>query len=266
MTVAAPPALSLDAVTVTRDGRAIVDDVSIEVLPHERWVVLGPNGSGKTTLLRLMALYEHPSSGTVDVLGERLGRTDVRVLRRSVGFASAALAAQLRPGLEALDVVRTARYAALEPWWHRYTEEDDERARECLRQLGVEQYADRQLGTLSSGEQQRVLLARALMNDPAVVLLDEPSARLDLGGREDLVATLGALAADRAAPALVLVTHHVDEIPTGMTHAMCLRDGASIAAGPIDSVLTDQTLSTCFGLTLHLERRADGRFSAWAVR
>jgi iron complex transport system ATP-binding protein len=259
-----PPALSLTDVTVIRDGRAIVDDISVTVDHDQRWVVLGANGSGKTTLLRLMAFQEHPSRGTVEVLGERLGRTDVRVLRRRIGFASAALAAQLRPGLDALDVVRTARYAALEPWWHTYTDADDDRAHQCLAQLGVDQYAHRPLGTLSSGEQQRVLLARAIMNDPAVVLLDEPSARLDLGGREDLVHTLGEWATDPDSPALVLVTHHADEIPPGITHAMLLRDGRALAAGPVDDVLVADLLSECFGLPLHLERRANGRFSAWA--
>ena len=257
-------ALTLTDVTVIRDERAIIDDVSITVEQDQRWVVLGANGSGKTTLLRLMAFQEHPSRGTVEVLGERLGRTDVRVLRRRIGFASAALAAQLRPGLEALDVVRTARYAALEPWWHTYTEADDERALECLDQMGVERFARRTLGSLSSGEQQRVLLARALMNDPAVVLLDEPSARLDLAGREDLVGTLAALAGDPDAPALVVVTHHVDEIPPGTTHALCLRDGSALAAGEVDDVMNAETLTDCFGLPLHLERRSSGRFSAWA--
>ena len=259
------PTLVLDDVSVVRDGRAIVDGISITVLADQRWVILGSNGSGKTTLVRLMALQEHPSRGTVDVLGERLGQTDIRVLRRRIGFASAALAAQLRPALTAHDVVRTARYAALEPWWHTYTEMDDDRAHACLRQLHVDHFAHRQLGSLSSGEQQRVLLARTLMNDPAVILLDEPSARLDLGGREELVATLRAIATDPTAPALVLVTHHVDEIPTGMTHALCLRDGAALSAGPIDEVVTADTLSECFGLRLHLDRRANGRFSAWAV-
>jgi iron complex transport system ATP-binding protein len=259
-----PPALSLADVTVIRDERAIVDHISVTIDHDERWVVLGANGSGKTTLLRLMAFQEHPSRGTVEVRGERLGKTDVRALRRRIGFASAALAAQLRPGLSALDVVRTARYAALEPWWHTYTADDDARAHECLTQLGVDRFARRPLGTLSSGEQQRVLLARAIMNDPAVVLLDEPSARLDLGGREDLVHTLGDLATDPASPALVLVTHHVDEIPPGITHAMCLREGRALAAGPIDEVLDAAVLSDCFGLPLHLERRTSGRFSAWA--
>lgn len=258
------PALELRDIHVRRDSTIIIGSISARVERDERWVILGANGSGKTTLVRIMALYDHPTSGTVEVLGERLGHTDIRVLRRRVGYAAAALAAQLRPELSALDVVRTARYAALEPWWHRYTDADDERARLCLDRMHVAHHEQRSFGTLSSGEQQRVLLARTLMNDPAVVLLDEPAARLDLGGREELVATLGGFARDPHAPPVVLVTHHVDEIPPGMTHAMLLRDGGVLAAGPLDDVLSAPALSECFGLALELERRPSGRFSAWA--
>lgn len=266
MTDGTPAAIELHDISVRRGGHNIIGSISVKVESADRWVVLGANGSGKTTLLRTMAMYDHPTAGTVEIFGERLGRTDVRTLRRRVGYASAALADQLRPGLSALDVVKTARYAALEPWWHRYTDEDAARAAVCLAELGVERFAARTFGSLSSGEQQRVLLARTLMNDPAVVLLDEPAARLDLGGREQLVITLDELAADPAAPAMVMVTHHVDEIPPSMTHAMLLRDGEAIAAGHVDDVLTAESLSECFGLPLGAERRADGRFSAWARR
>lgn len=251
---------------LVRDGRAILDSVDLVVGRGERWLVLGANGSGKTTLLRIAALYLHPTSGTVDVLGERLGRTDVRALRSRIGYASAALTAQFRPELAALDVVVTARHAALEPWWHRYTDRDRQRARDCLDRLGVAAFADRPFGSLSSGEQQRVVLARTLMNDPAVVLLDEPSARLDLGGREQLVHALDDVAADHDAPPYVLVTHHVDEVPPATTHALLLRDGRSVAAGPIGTTLTADALSQCFGLDLALERRPDGRWSAWSTR
>ncbi len=261
-----PAAIELRDVHVQRGAHSIIGRISLRVEPEDRWVVLGANGSGKTTLLRTMAMYDHPTRGSVEVLGERLGRTDVRTLRRRVGYASAALADQLRPGISALDVVKTARYAALEPWWHRYTAEDEGRAAACLAELGVERFATRPFGSLSSGEQQRVLLARTLMNEPAVVLLDEPAARLDLGGREQLVMTLDELAADPRAPAMVMVTHHVDEIPPSMTHAMLLRDGDVVGSGPLDSVLTAASLTACFGLPLAVERRADGRFSAWALR
>lgn len=258
--------LHLDHIVMRRGSTLILDDVSFAVRRGERWLVLGANGSGKTSLLRIAALYEHPTSGTVDVLGERLGRTDVRVLRRRVGYASAALADQLRPTLRALDVVRTARYAALEPWWHRYTPDDDERAQHCLDRMGVGRFADRQIETLSSGERQRVLLARTLMNDPAVVLLDEPSARLDLGGCEQLVEALDELAADPQSPPSVVVTHHVDDIPPSTTHALLMRGGRILRAGPIEDVLDGDGLSETFGLALELERRSNGRFSAWARR
>lgn len=258
-------ALHLCDIRFVRDSCVILDDVSFDVTSSQRWLLLGPNGCGKTTLLRIAALYEHPTSGTVEVLGERLGSTDVRLLRRRIGFVSAALADQLRPGLRALDVVRTARYAALEPWWHRYTAEDDERAVDCLGRMGVARLAEHPLATLSSGERTRVLLARSLMNDPAVVLLDEPAAGLDLAGREQLVDALDHLAADPAAPPFVVVTHHVEDVPTNLTHALLLREGATLAKGTLEDVLTESNLTACFGIDLRLERRGDGRFSAWAA-
>lgn len=258
------PALRIEDVRLVRSDTVILDDVSLVVGAGQRWLVLGANGSGKTSLLRIAALYEHPTSGLVEVLGERLGRTDVRELRRRVGYASAALADQLRPELRALDVVRTARYAALEPWWHRYSDADDRHALDCLERMGVGHFAERPLQSLSSGERQRVLLARTLMNDPAIVLLDEPSARLDLGGREQLVSALEHLAAEPEAPPLVLVTHHVDDIPPSTSHALLLRDGRVLAAGPLDDTLTSDSLSECFGLPLSLERRPSGRYSAWS--
>ncbi len=257
------PALLLDDIRFVRSDTVILDGITLTVEQGQRWLVLGANGSGKTSLLRIAALYEHPTSGVVEVLGERLGRTDVRELRRRVGYASAALADQLRPDLRALDVVRTARYAALEPWWHRYSDADDRHALDCLDRMGVARLAERTLATLSSGERQRVLLARTLMNDPAIVLLDEPSARLDLGGREQLVEALEHLASQPDAPPLVLVTHHVDDIPPSMSHVLLLRDGRPLAVGPLAGTLTAEAQSECFGLTLSLERRANGRYSAW---
>jgi iron complex transport system ATP-binding protein len=258
--------LELERIIFQRGDRRILDDVSLAVDRGENWLVLGANGSGKTTLLRIASMYEHPTSGTVRVLGEELGRTDVRQLRRRVGYASAALASELRPQLTAGDAVMTAKHAALEPWWHRYDDADRARAVDCLGRLGVAHLAARTLATLSSGEQQRVLLARTLMNDPGVVLLDEPSARLDLGGREQLVAALADLASAATSPPFVLVTHHVDEIPVGVTHALLLRDGRAVTQGVLDDALTADSLSECFGLALSLERRPDGRFTAWARR
>lgn len=260
------PALELNGIVFEREQRRILDEITLRVYRDERWLVLGANGSGKTTLLRIAAMYEHPSAGDVGVLGETLGRTDVRQLRRRIGYASAALAAQFRQELTALDVVMTAKNAALEPWWHRYDDADREQARTCLERMQVGSLAQRSMATLSSGEQQRVLLARTLMNDPEVILLDEPSARLDLGGREQLVHALADLAADTDGPPFVMVTHHVDEVPDGVTHALLLRDGRAVAQGPLDEALTASTLSECFGMDLALERRPDGRLSAWARR
>ena len=258
--------LRLDNVSFVRDGRPILSPLTWKVESGQRWVVLGSNGSGKTTLLRIAAMYEHPSTGDVRVLGERLGRTDVRVLRRRIGYMSPALAAQFRGELPCSDIVMTAKYAALEPWWHRYDDADRERALACLDRMNVAWLADRAFATTSSGEQQRVMLARTLMNDPSVLLLDEPSARLDLAGREQLVQALAELTTDPSAPPLILVTHHLDEVPPGMTHVLMLRDGVVVASGPLRRTLTSVNLSDCFGLRLELDARSDGRFSAWAPR
>jgi iron complex transport system ATP-binding protein len=258
------PTLRLRDISVVRDGRAVVDHLSWTVQPHDRWVVLGANGCGKTTLVQIASLYLHPSSGTVDVFGERLGKIDVRLLRRRIGIASSSLSVQLRRDLTPTEVVMTAKNAALEPWWHSYDDADRAAARMQLARLGIEQFADREVGTLSSGEQQRVLLARSLMTNPGLLLLDEPTAGLDLAGREQLVASLALLARDAAGPAMVLVTHHVDEIPPGFTHALLLREGRAVAKGPIANALTTANLSACFGLDLVLERRGE-RYSAWAT-
>jgi iron complex transport system ATP-binding protein len=263
-TGAPPPAIRLTDVRLVRDGRPILDGVSWTVSPAQRWIILGANGSGKTSLIQIAALYLHPSSGTVEVLGETLGRCDVRVVRRRIGLASSALAAQLRPQLTALEAVMTARYAALEPWWHTYTDEDRAAATKALARLGVEAHAEQIVGTLSSGELQRVLLARAFLGDPDLVLLDEPTARLDLGGREAMVTALAELAADPTSPPMVMVTHHVDEIPPGFDQALVLREGEVLATGELATSLTDRVLSSAFGLELHVERRPNGRLSAWA--
>jgi len=256
--------LTLQAVSVRRDDRFILDDVDWTVGDDERWVLLGRNGSGKTTLIRIASLYLHPSSGTVTVLGETLGRTDVRRLRARLALSSAALANRLRPELEAVDVVMTAKYAALEPWWHDYDEEDRRRAHTLLARYGCDGLADHPFGSLSSGERQRVLLARVMMNEPDLVLLDEPTAGLDLGGREELVVTLDAMAADPSSPATVLVTHHVEEIPPHFTHCLLLGEGRVLGSGVIDEVLTDAAVSECFGLAVELDQR-DGRWTARAA-
>lgn len=264
MTEDSPASLCLESITLIRDGTPVLEGVDLVVERDQRWLVLGPNGSGKSSLLRISAMYDHPTSGRVSVLGETLGSTDVRDLRRRIGYLSASLGTEFRPQLSACDVVMTAKNAALEPWWHRYDETDRVRALECLDRMSVGHLRDRELGSLSSGEQQRVLLARMLMTDPGVVLLDEPSARLDLGGREELVRSLTEWTVDPNAVPIVLVTHHLDEVPSGMTHVLMLKAGRVLVSGPIDQCLDDESLSACFSTPLHLERRSSGRYGAWS--
>jgi iron complex transport system ATP-binding protein len=255
--------VDLDGVSVLRGGATLLDRVDWQVEEGERWAVLGPNGAGKTTLLQVAATRVHPTSGTAWVLGERLGGVDVFELRPRIGLASARLAAQVAPGERVLDVVVTAAYGIVGRWREAYEAGDLERGRALLGLMGVGAMVQRPFGTLSEGERQRVLVARALMADPELLLLDEPAAGLDLGGREDLVARLGRLAADLAAPTFVLVTHHVEEVPVGTTHVLLLRQGRVVAAGPAEEALTAGSLSEAFGLSVALDRHA-GRWSARA--
>ncbi|MGN6245657.1 MAG: ABC transporter ATP-binding protein [Motilibacteraceae bacterium] len=254
--------LRLEGVSVVRDGSTLLDSIDWSVREGERWVLLGPNGAGKTTLLQIAATLMHPSTGSAWVLGEQLGLVDVFELRPRVGLSSAALAERLPRGELVRDVVVTASYAVMGRWREAYDDLDHARATALLDALGVGALAERRFGTLSEGERKRVQIARALMTDPELMLLDEPAAGLDLGGREDLVRRLGALAADAAAPAMVLVTHHVEEVPEGFTHVLLLRGGQVVARGPIDEQLTAASLAACFGIPLELERR--GR--RWAAR
>ncbi|MFV2038679.1 MAG: ABC transporter ATP-binding protein [Acidimicrobiales bacterium] len=255
-------ALALRGVDLVRDDRAILRNIDLTVEPTDRWVILGRNGCGKSTLLRIASLYLHPTRGTVDVLGHRLGRTDVRKLRPMIGFTSAGLADMLRAELTARDIVMTAKFGALEPWWHSYDDADRSKAVTELERLGAGHLAEHTFGTLSSGERQRVLLARTLMTDPGLLLLDEPTAALDLGAREELVASLSALASQSDTPATVLVTHHVEEIPEAFTHILMLRSGTVLTSGPIDTTLTEDALSSCFGLPVVLTRQG----ARWSAR
>ena len=258
------PVLRMDRVTAKRGGTTVLRDVDWCVGPGERWALLGPNGSGKTTLVNLAAGYVFPVAGTVEVLDGVLGRVDVRALRARLGLTSADLGKQLRPDVAALDVVLSGRYGALETWWHSYGPADRERALQLLARSGVAHLADHPYRTLSEGERQQVLLARALVADPDLLLLDEPNAGLDMGAREALVRRLGHLAADPSCPPMVLVTHHVEEIPAGFTHAMLLRAGAVLASGAMRDVLVDTALSECFGLPLRVVRHG-GRYGCHAV-
>ena len=259
-----PPVLRLEDISFRRDGTEILSGVTWSVGADEHWVVLGRNGSGKSTLAQVASLYEHPSAGTVEVLGEALGHTDVRALRRRIGFVAASFADRIRPGLPAADVVMTAKFAALEPWWHTYTDADRSRATELIESMGVADRAEHPFGTLSSGERQRVLLARALMTEPSLLLVDEPSAGLDLGGREELVGHFDAMTADPDGPPIVLITHHVEEIPTSFTHVLALSAGTILAQGPIEDTLTAELLSACFGVRLEVGR-SSGRWWARAT-
>lgn len=259
------PALELSGVGLLRGSQRILAGIDWTVERGQRWVVLGRNGSGKSSLVRIGSMYLHPSEGLVRLLGHELGRADVRALRRRVGLASTGMADMLRADLTPLDVVMTAKHAALEPWWHTYDEADRTRALDCLSRLGVDRFAERSFVSLSTGERQRVLLARTLMPEPGIVFLDEPTAGLDLAGREDLVSALGDLAADRDAPATVLVTHHVEEIPAGFTHLLLIADGRVQRSGTIEQVLSAEELSHCFGTALELEHR-HGRWWAWSGR
>lgn len=261
---AADPDLLIDfaKITLRRGGRTLVGPVTWSVELDERWVVVGPNGAGKTSLLRIAAAMEHPSSGIAYVLGERLGRVDMSELRSRVGLSSAALSQRVPDDEVVRDLVVSAGYAVLGRWREQYDEMDYEQAVDMLESVGAEHLADRTYGTLSEGERKRVLIARSLMTDPELLLLDEPAAGLDLGGREELVARLSDLADDPDAPALVLVTHHVEEIPPGFTHCLMLAGGRVAATGPLDDVLTSRALSDCYGLDLRLANEA-GR---WSVR
>lgn len=256
--------LDLQDVTVRRGGNPILDAVTWTVREGERWVVLGPNGAGKTTVLQVAAARMHPTSGTALVLGERLGAVDVFELRPRVGVTSAALAERISSSERVLDVVLTAAYGMTGRWRERYEALDHERALLLLDVFGVGHLAERRFGTLSEGERKRTQIARALMADPELLLLDEPAAGLDLGGREELLGALTELAEDQRSPVMVLVTHHVEEIPEGFTHGLLLRKGAVVASGPLDEVITADHLSLTFGVALTVQRHGR-RWSSWAV-
>jgi len=255
------PALRLTGVSVTIDGSRLLHPLDWTVEREERWVLVGPNGAGKTTLLRIAALRQHPSTGTVEVVGETLGRCEVHAVRRRIAYTSAAVVPTLEPRMTAAQVVMTGTHAALAPWWHHYDDGDRARAQGLLERFGCGALADHRLPTLSAGEQQRVLLARALACEPELLLLDEPTAGLDIAGREELVASLTGVATDPTAPPVVMVTHHLEEVAPGFTHALALRAGAVVAAGPIAEVLVDDVLSECYGLPLRVEGDA-GRYFA----
>jgi len=253
--------LQFDAVEVVRDQRNILGPLDWSVDSADRWVILGPNGAGKTTLLQLAATLMHPTHGQVRVLGERVGRVDVFELRPRIGLASTAMA-RLIPGNETvLDTVMTAAYSVAGRWNEEYETIDERRARRVLREWNLSHLEDRLFGTLSDGEQKRVQIARATMTDPELLLLDEPAASLDLGAREELLELLGGYAQSPSSPAIVMVTHHVEEIPKGFNRALLLREARPVAAGPIDEVLTSERLTETFGRPLAVTK-TDDRYAA----
>jgi len=251
-------------VTVQRAGVPVLRGVDWRVDVADRWVILGPNGSGKTTLLQVAGARLWPTAGTVEILGARLGTVDVRTLRPRVALVSGSVTRQLRADLAARDVVVSGRHGALETWWNRYTEKDWEKADALLALGGVGDLGDRPFGVISEGERQQVLLARALMSDPELLLLDEPFAGLDLGARERLLVRLTAVAADPASPPTVLVTHHCEEIPLGFTHGGLVSGGRLVASGPLPEVVTSARVSACFGVAVTVGC-GDGRWWSRAV-
>jgi iron complex transport system ATP-binding protein len=254
----------LSGVSVVRGGFTLVDGVDWAVEAGQRWVLIGPNGSGKTTLLHLAGMRLLPTRGTVEVLGEGFGRSDAREVRRRIAFVSQSLLRDLRPSITCHEAVLTGRHGVLETWWHRFDANDHLRADELLAACGLADAAGRDFGVLSEGERQQVLLARALMGAPELLLLDEPAAGLDLGARERLLTTLETLVGDPSTPPVVLVTHHMEEIPPGITHGALMRSGRLVAKGPVDRVLTSKAVSDCFGVSVSVRQTA-GRRTARAV-
>lgn len=253
--------LNLAGVTVRRGSTLLLDSLDWRVDPGERWVVMGPNGAGKTTLLQIAAARLHPTSGRVGILGEELGAADVSELRQSIGWASGSLMQAIPASESVLDTVLTGAWAVTGRWREDYAEVDVRRAHQLLASWGLAALTQRTFGTLSEGERKRALVARSLMADPELLLLDEPAAGLDLGGREALVDSLARAASDPSSPTMVLVTHHVEEIPPGFTHGLLLSQGRVIASGALAEVMTDAHVSMAFGIPITVEAR-DGRWTA----
>lgn len=255
--------LELSSISVQRGDRIILGPLDWQVLEGQRWVVLGPNGAGKTTLLQICSSLIHPTTGSITILGQTLGKVDVFELRTRIGLTSSALVDQLPSDELVMDVVLTAAYAMLGRWQEKYDLWDESRAMALLTALGVRELGDRNFGSLSEGEKKRVQIARALMADPELLLLDEPASSLDLGGREDLLKRIEVFAKDPLAPATVIVTHHIEEIPAGTTHALLLKEGSEVAKGDINTVITDLNLSNAYGLPISVQSEG-GRFFARA--
>jgi iron complex transport system ATP-binding protein len=254
----------MSGVTVVREGATLLAGVDWVVREGEHWALLGPNGAGKSTLLAVAAAALFPSAGSVELLGERFGEADLGELRTRVGLTASSLNDRVPPQERAVDVVVTAAHGVIGRWADAYDDADVTRATELLARVGLRAFAERRFGSLSEGERKRVLLARSLMTDPELLLLDEPAAGLDLGAREALLRLLARLSASPGASPSVLVTHHVEEIPVGTTHVMLLSRGRVVAAGPIMEVLTGPLLTQAFGIPLQVAS-VDGRWMARAT-
>lgn len=246
------PLLELENVEVHREGQKILGPIDWRLFPSERWVILGPNGAGKTTLLQLIGALIHPTIGRVEILGERLGSVDVFELRPRIGITSSALNDSIPAEERVLDLILTAAYAITGRWIEEYDLWDESRAKALLDIFGIRELSQRKFGTLSEGERKRALIARALMSDPEILLLDEPAAGLDLGGREDILGRISRYLDEANAPASVIVTHHIEEIPPGTTHAILLKSAGVYSSGPISQVLTEENLFQVFGVAVRL--------------
>ncbi|MBM3698499.1 MAG: ABC transporter ATP-binding protein [Actinobacteria bacterium] len=255
--------LQLENISVVRGDRVILGPLDWQVMEGQRWVILGPNGAGKTTLLQVCSSLIHPSSGQIKILGQTLGKVDVFELRTRIGLTSSKLVEQLPDDELVMDVVLTAAYAMFGRWQEKYDLWDESRAMALLTALGVRELGNRVFGSLSDGEKKRVQIARSLMADPELLLLDEPASSLDLGGREDLLQRIENFASDPLAPATVIVTHLIEEIPVGTSHALLLREGKVLAQGVIDQVITNENLTNAYGLPIAVQSQ-NGRFFARA--
>jgi iron complex transport system ATP-binding protein len=253
--------VDISNVTITRGKKTILDQLSWQVQAGQHWIIMGPNGAGKTTLVSLCMGFIYPSFGQAIILGETLGRTNVRELRTRIGVSSAATAALLPPEETVFNSVLTAAYAVTGRWNEIYDAIDIDRATSMLEKWGLTDLANRTFGTLSEGERKRVLIARALMSDPEILILDEPAAGLDVAGREDLIKRLRNLALDPYAPVILLITHHVEEIPPGFEQAMLLRDGQVFASGRTTDVIGSENLSAAFDARLAVEKVGERYFA-----
>ncbi len=255
---------SIENAIVARSGKDILGPISFTISENERWVILGPNGAGKSTLLKLLATEIFPTNGLVHLLGQTMGKVDLFELRTRIGVCASMKHDQIPTDETVKDVVLTAAYAVLGRWNEEYDLWDESRASALLTTFGVRELGDRLYGTLSDGEKKRVQIARALMIDPELLLLDEPTAGLDMGGREDLLARFAAFASDDRAPVTVTVTHHIEEIPAGTTHALLIKDGKVAVSGPVAQVITSEHVSAVFGIQMEVQS-ANGRFYARAI-